>query len=59
LFRVPTAGGSAERLGDLPNDGSAGSFFFSPDGHQILAMAEKRANYGLSLLENFVTQVKK
>ncbi len=59
LFRVPTAGGSSERLGDLPNNGTAGSFFFSPDGHQVLAMAEKRVDYGLSLLENFVTPVKK
>jgi Tol biopolymer transport system component len=59
LFRVPTVGGSPERLGDLPINGSAGSFFFSPDGHQILAMAEKQADYGLSVLENFVPSVKK
>lgn len=59
LFRVPIAGGSSERLGDLPNNESAGSFFFSPDGHQVLVMAEKRVDYGLSLLENFVTATKK
>jgi Tol biopolymer transport system component len=59
LFRVPTAGGSSERLGDLPNNISVGSFFFSPDGHHVLAMAEKRVDYGLSVLENFVTATKK
>jgi hypothetical protein len=59
LFRVPTTGGSSERLGDLPNNESAGSFFFSPDGHQVLAVAEKRVDYGLTLLENFVPNVKK
>lgn len=59
LFRVPTAGGSPERLSDLPNNGSAGSFFFSPDGHQVISLADKPADYGLSMLENFVTPVKK
>jgi Tol biopolymer transport system component len=59
LFRVPTAGGSSERLGDLPNNESAGSFFFSPDGHQVLATADKPVDYGLSLLENFVPNGKK
>jgi Tol biopolymer transport system component len=59
LFRVPIAGGNSERLGDLPNNGSAGSFFFSPDGRQVLAIAEKRVNYGLSVLENFIPAVKK
>lgn len=59
LFRVPISGGNSERLGDLPNNGSAGSFFFSPDGHQVVAIAEKRVNYGLSVLENFVPPVKK
>ncbi len=59
LFRVPIAGGSPERLGDLPFNGSAGSFFFSPDGRQILAMARKPADYGLSVLENFVPPLKK
>jgi Tol biopolymer transport system component len=59
LFRVPTAGGTPERLGDLPINGSPGSFFFSPDGHQVLTVAEKQADYGLSVLENFVPPVKK
>ena len=59
LFRVSTAGGTPERLGDPPINGSAASFFFSPDGHQILTMAEKPADYGLSVLENFVPPVKK
>ena len=59
LFRVPTAGGSSERLGDLPNNASVSSFFFSPDGHQVLAITEKRVDYGLSLLENFVTPTKR
>jgi Tol biopolymer transport system component len=59
LFRVSTAGGTPERLGDLPTNGSAGSFFFSPDGQQILIMAEKPADYGLSVLENFVPPVKR
>jgi hypothetical protein len=59
LFRVSTAGGTPERLGDFPINGSAGSFFFSSDGRQILTLAEKPADYGLSVLENFVPQVKK
>ena len=59
LFRVSTAGGTPERLGDPPINGSAASFFFCPDGHQILTMAEKPADYGLSVLENFVPTVKK
>ena len=59
LFRVSIAGGSPERLGDLPFNGSAGSFFFSSDGKQILTLAEKPADYGLSVLENFVPPVKK
>jgi Tol biopolymer transport system component len=59
LFRTPIAGGSPERLGDLPNNGTAGSFFFSPDGRQVLALADKPADYELSVLENFVAPVKK
>jgi Tol biopolymer transport system component len=59
MFRVPITGGDSERLGDLPNNGSAGPFFFSSDGHQVLAVAEKRFDYGLSVLENFVPPVKK
>jgi Tol biopolymer transport system component len=54
LFRVPADGGKPERVGDLPNHGSGGALFFSPDGHQVLAVAEKRVSYGLSVLENFV-----
>jgi Tol biopolymer transport system component len=57
LFRVSTTGGNSERLGDLPNNG--GAFFFSPDGHQVLAIAEKRVDHSLSVLENFVPAVKK
>jgi Tol biopolymer transport system component len=57
LFRVPTAGGNSERLGDLPNNG--GTFFFSHDGHQILAIAEKRVDHSLSVLENFVPNTRK
>jgi hypothetical protein len=59
LFRVPISGGVTERLGDPPNNGAAASIFFSPDGRQILTMAEKPADYGLSVLENFVPPVKK
>jgi len=59
LFRVPITGGNSERLGDLPDNGSAGSFFFSPDGHQVLAISEKQVDFGLSVLENFVPVVKK
>jgi hypothetical protein len=59
LVRVPIAGGTPERLGDLPNNGSAGSFFFSADGHQVMSLADKPPDYGLSVLENFVTPVKK
>ncbi len=59
LFRVPAAGGNPEQLGDLPDNGSGGAFFFSSDGHQALAVAEKRADYGISVLENFVPAIKK
>jgi Tol biopolymer transport system component len=59
LFRLPIAGGSSERLGDLPNNVSAASFFFSPDGHQVMSFADKPDVYGLSVLENFVPPVKK
>jgi Tol biopolymer transport system component len=59
VFRVPITGGSSERLGDIPNKGSAGPFFFSSDGHQVLAVAEKHFDYGLSVLENFIPPVKK
>ena len=59
LFRVPVAGGNSERLGDLPNNRSAGSLFLSSDGRQVLAVVEKRFDYGLSVLENFVPRVRK
>jgi len=59
LFRVPIAGGVPERMGDLPNNGSEGSLLFSPDGRQILAVSTKQADYGLSILENFVPPLKK
>ena len=59
IFRVPLAGGTPERMGDLPGNVSEGSFLFSPDGRQILAVSTKQADYGLSILENFVPPVKK
>ena len=59
VFRVPLTGGNSERLGDLPNNGSPGTFVFSPDGRKVIAVAEKPADYGLSLLENFVPPIKK
>jgi len=59
VFRVPAAGGSPERLGDLPNNGPPGPFFFSRDGHEVMSLADKPPDYGLSVLENFVTPVKK
>jgi Tol biopolymer transport system component len=59
LFRVSIAGANSERLGDLPNNEPASSLFFSPDGHQVISFAGKPTDYGLSLLENFVTPVKK
>lgn len=59
LFRVPAAGGDSERLGDSPNNGSGGAFFFSPDGHQVLAVAEKSVDHSLSVLESFVPAARK
>jgi Tol biopolymer transport system component len=59
IFRVPTTGGNPERLGDLPNNGPPATFVFSPDGLKALAVTEKPAQYGLSLLENFVPPIKK
>ncbi len=59
LFRVPTSGGDSERLGVLPNNGSGSAFFFSADGRQVLAVSEKPADYGLSVLEGFIPLVRK
>ena len=58
FFRVPTDGGSPERLGDLTNDGIA-DFAFSLDGLQVVAWAPKPGNYSLSVLDNFVPKAKK
>jgi len=39
LFRVSTAGGQPERIGDFPAAGTTGSLRISPDGKQIITEA--------------------
>lgn len=55
LFRVPTAGGPPERLGNFPTNSPAGTIEISPDGSKILVSAgEFETGYELWSLENFV-----
>ena len=55
LFRVATAGGKPERLGDFPTTSRNGSMEISPDGRKIMVAAGEFED-GLELwsLENFV-----
>jgi Tol biopolymer transport system component len=57
LFRVPIAGGKPQRMGDPPSSLAYGDFFFSADGHQVLAWGENTIE--LWLLENFEPSAKK
>jgi Tol biopolymer transport system component len=55
LFRVSTAGGQPERLGDFPTNTPDGSLEISPDGRNVLVAAgEYDTVYELWSLENFV-----
>lgn len=55
LFRVATAGGAPERLGDFPTKSESGTLEVSPDGSKILASVGDFATASeLWSLENFV-----
>ena len=55
LFRIATAGGPPERLGDFPTDSRTCTMEISPDGRKVLVAADESANrYELWSLENFV-----
>jgi Tol biopolymer transport system component len=54
LFRVSTAGGQPERLGDFPTSTPDGSLEISPDGRRVIVAAgEYDTVYELWSLENF------
>ena len=59
LFRLSTAGGKPERVGDLPSRTFQGTFYFSADGRQILATDTGSNKYDLWVLENFEPATKK
>ena len=58
LFRVSTAGGQPERLGDFPTNGDPKEVSFmeiSPDGRKVIIQSADFKNaYELWSLENFV-----
>jgi len=55
LYRVATAGGEPERLGDFPTNTPDGSLYISPDGRKVMVAAgEYDTVYELWSLENFV-----
>ena len=55
LFRVPVAGGTAERVGDFPSTSPGGSIVVSPDGRQVIVASFEMQNvYELWALDNFV-----
>ncbi|MGA3042675.1 MAG: hypothetical protein ABSF54_18015 [Bryobacteraceae bacterium] len=55
LYRVSTAGGQPERLGDFPTNTPDGSLEISPDGRKVMVAAgEYDTVYELWSLENFV-----
>jgi hypothetical protein len=51
LFRISTASGKPERIGDYPGDGGSGSFWISPDGRMVIAQGRNFPETWL--LENF------
>jgi hypothetical protein len=51
LFRVATAGGTPERLGDFPGGNIRGAMWVSPDGNKIIAAVLNPLQ--LWMLENF------
>jgi hypothetical protein len=54
LFRVASAGGQPEFLGDFPTNSLSGSLEISPDGSKVIVSAESETGYELWSLENFV-----
>jgi Tol biopolymer transport system component len=55
LFRVATAGGQPERLGDFPTNSLTGALEVSPDGRKVMVSADDyETGYELWSLENFV-----
>jgi hypothetical protein len=55
LYRVATAGGQPERLGDFPtNSNGGGTMEISPDGRKIMVAGMFGAGWELWSLENFV-----
>jgi Tol biopolymer transport system component len=59
LFRISTAGGKPERVGDLPVRTFQGYYYFSADGRQILGVNFNDNKYDLWVLENFEPSDKK
>jgi Tol biopolymer transport system component len=59
LFRISTAGGIPQRVGDLPVETFQGSFYLSADGRQILGVNFNSKKYDLWVLENFEPPAKK
>jgi Tol biopolymer transport system component len=54
LFRIPTAGGTPEPVGDSPCKSPIGSLHISPDGHKIVAVCfNADSTRELWKLENF------
>jgi serine/threonine protein kinase/Tol biopolymer transport system component len=55
LFRVPTAGGVAVRLGDFPFASAGGTIVLSPDGRNVIASAFDYAHASeVFALDNFI-----
>jgi Tol biopolymer transport system component len=55
LYRVATAGGQPERMGDFPtNSNGGGTMEISPDGRKIMVAGMFDAGWELWSLENFV-----
>ena len=60
LFRVATAGGQPERMGNFPTNSLEGALEISPDGHKVMvAVDDYETGYELWSLENFVPPVPK
>jgi Tol biopolymer transport system component len=54
LFRIATAGGQPERLGDFPTNSLTGALEISPDGRKVMVSAnDYETGYELWSLENF------
>ena len=53
LFRVSTAGGTPQLVGDLPVGTYSGRIYFRADGRQILAQNSSTFHYNMWVLKNF------